>query len=165
MQKCIECGADQLEGTLFCDECGAFLAEANLRDTGVLPFSDFAFSPPPPPLSDDALQPADYPLDVSFVLPSSRRRIKMSIAYELVIGRAHDDFEPDLDLEEDEGGNKGVSRQHAKIKWTRSGLVLIDLDSTNGTLLNTYRIPPRQPYPLQNGDEIRFGDLLLHIFF
>jgi hypothetical protein len=165
MHKCYECGADQLEGTLFCSECGAFLAEKKRRDTGVLPFSEFAFTPPPPPLSADDLLAADEPLQIAFVLPGSRRRVKLTIVDELNIGRNTGDMVPDLDLEPDEASEKGVSRLHAQLKWTRGGLVLIDLNSTNGTLLNTYRLPPNQPYPVKNGDEIRLGDLLMHIFF
>jgi pSer/pThr/pTyr-binding forkhead associated (FHA) protein len=42
--------------------------------------------------------------------------------------------------------------------------MLIDLESTNGTLLNNYRLSPHEPYPLHSGDEIRFGDLLVHLF-
>jgi hypothetical protein len=59
MHKCFECGADQLSGTLFCSECGAFLEQKERRGTGVLPFSEFAFTPPPPPLSADDLLAAD----------------------------------------------------------------------------------------------------------
>jgi pSer/pThr/pTyr-binding forkhead associated (FHA) protein len=154
-----------MEGALFCAECGAFLAEEDEQNTRVLPFSEFAFSPPPPPITEKSLPPGDSPLTVLFVLPSSRRRVKLTIENEITIGRASDDSKPDLDLEEDEGGEKGVSRLHAKIKWTAEGLVLIDLESTNGTLLNTYQLPPHRPYPLENGDEIRFGDLLMHIFY
>jgi pSer/pThr/pTyr-binding forkhead associated (FHA) protein len=72
---------------------------------------------------------------------------------------------PELDLTKDRGSDFGVSRLHASIQASNRGVVLIDLGSTNGTLLNNYRLPPDLPYPLHNGDEIRFGRLLVHVFF
>ena len=83
---------------------------------------------------------------------------------ELRIGRASSEFVPEVDLTDDDGAEKGVSRLHAKIQSVQEGVVLIDLDSTNGTLLNNYRLPPNEPYPVHSGDEIRFGDLLVHLF-
>jgi len=167
MIRCIECGADQYVGALFCTECGAFLIEQQDKgQTLVLPFSDFIAHAPPPPLSQDDLEPALEPVNVTIVIPHSRRRLQTTIqSDEFRVGRADADFQPELDLTDDDGGEKGVSRIHATIKSLKSGLVLIDLDSTNGTLLNTYRLPPNEPYPLKNGDEIRFGDLLIHLFF
>ena len=166
MIRCIECGADQVEGALFCNECGAFLLEHQQKgQTTVLPFSEFLTHAPPPPLSSEDLQPAKEPVNVTIVIPHSRRRLQTTITDELRIGRSDADFQPELDLTEDDGGEKGVSRLHASIKSLHSGLVLIDLDSTNGTMLNTYRLPPNTPYPLKTGDEIRFGDFLIHIFF
>ena len=58
-----------------------------------------------------------------------------------------------------------VSRQHARI--TRQGklVVIEDLGSTNGTHLNGQRLIPHQPRVLRDGDEIRLGKLVCHIFF
>jgi pSer/pThr/pTyr-binding forkhead associated (FHA) protein len=83
---------------------------------------------------------------------------------ELRIGRASSELVPEVDLTDDDGAQKGVSRLHAKIQSVQEGLVLIDLNSTNGTLLNNHLLPPQEPYPLNSGDEIRFGDLLVHLF-
>jgi hypothetical protein len=166
MIRCIECGADQLIGALFCNECGAFLLEQQQKgQTAVLPFSQFIAHAPPPPLSQNDLELAVEPVNITVVIPHSRRRLQTVIIDELRIGRSDSEFQPELDLTNDDGGEKGVSRLHACIKSLKSGLVLIDLDSTNGTMLNTYKVPPNRPYPLKNGDEIRFGDFLIHIFF
>lgn len=167
MIKCSECGASQPEGTLFCSECGGFLIESTKRTTAVLPFSEFAERPPPPPLAAAELEPSSEIRRLTFVIPSSRRRLTVELDKEIRVGRADpkSDVVPELDLTPDNGLEKGVSRLHATIKASSRGLVLIDLGSTNGTVLNTYRLPAEQPYPLQSGDEIRFGDLLLHLFF
>ncbi|MCP4418146.1 MAG: FHA domain-containing protein [Chloroflexi bacterium] len=164
MNKCTECGASQTAGTLFCSECGGFLLVETGKITAVLPFSEFANRPPPPPLSKEALGSAEKTWQITLVVPSSRRRFKRVVQEELRIGRASSEFVPEVDLTDDDGAEKGVSRLHAKIQTVQESVVLIDLDSTNGTLLNNYRLPPQEPYPLHSGDEIRFGDLLVHIF-
>lgn len=164
MIKCSECGTPQAEGTLFCGECGGFLLVEAGKITAVLPFSEFANRPPPPPLASETLTPTNTSRQILLVVPSSRRRFNLTVQDELYIGRASSERVPEVDLTADDGAEKGVSRLHAKIQSMQEGLVLIDLESTNGTLLNNYRLPPHQPYPLQSGDEIRFGDLLVHLF-
>ncbi|MAU01190.1 MAG: forkhead-associated protein [Anaerolineaceae bacterium] len=165
MIKCSDCGASQEDGALFCSECGGFLLVEAGESTAVLPFSEFADRPPPPPVTEEALTPINKSREIMLVVPSSRRRFKLTVQNEIRIGRASPDLVPEIDLADDEGAEKGVSRLHAKIQVAEEGIMLIDLDSTNGTLLNNYRLPPNEPYPLSSGDEIRFGDLLVHLFF
>lgn len=164
MVKCSECGASQQEGALFCNECGGFLLVEMGEITAVLPFSEFANRPPPPALAKEALVPTDMARNITLVVPGSRRRFKMVVQKEVRIGRSSSELIPEVDLTDDDGAENGVSRLHAKIQSVQEGVVLIDLNSTNGTLLNNYRLPPFEPYPLKSGDEIRFGDLLVHIF-
>jgi len=164
MSKCTDCGATQAEGALFCSECGGFLLAEAGENTAVLPFSEFANQPPPPPLTEESLTPVNKPKEILLVVPSSRRRFKLVAQNELRIGRASSDLVPEVDLTDDDGAEKGVSRLHAKIQIAEEGIMLIDLNSTNGTLLNNYRLSPNEPYPLHSGDEIRFGDLLVHLF-
>lgn len=166
MIRCVDCGSEEYEGALFCSQCGAFmLARQQKGQTVILPFSEFVFHAPPPPLSEKELAEATEPRLITLVIPHSRRRVQVELRHEIRIGRADNELQPELDLTPDDGADKGVSRLHASIKSVQKGIVLIDLDSTNGTMLNTYRLPPQRPYPLKTGDEIRFGDLLVHVFF
>ena len=166
MIKCSDCGANQYDGTLFCTECGNFIFQTDPYSTAVLPFSEFAHRPPPPVLNDATLEPEQRPQTITFFIPSSRRRLKLDLHGEIRIGRADPQTQliPELDLTSDDGAGKGVSRLHAAIRAYKQGVVLVDLGSTNGTLLNTYRLPPERPFPIKSGDEIRFGDLLVHLF-
>ena len=51
-----------------------------------------------------------------------------------------------------------VSRRHALIKVDADGKArLTDLGSTNGTFVNSHRVPMRSTVGLQDGDRIRFG--------
>jgi hypothetical protein len=50
-----------------------------------------------------------------------------------------------------------VSRWHAGLKRSADGWLLDDLGSTNGTLLNGWRV--REPVPVRPGDQVSFGAL------
>ncbi len=53
----------------------------------------------------------------------------------------------------------GVSRRHALLRPTETGLYLLDLGSTNGTWQNGRSIGVNMPYRLTHGDLIRLGQL------
>lgn len=162
--RCPECGAPQVDGALFCSECGRFLAAD--QDTAVLPFSQFATRPLTAPLQSEGLAPADEPIKIIMYIAHNRQRVEFEITSHLRVGRT--DYEtglvPELDLSPYNGAELGVSRNHALIQATVNGLIVIDQNSTNGTMINNNRLSPKRPYPIQNGDELRFGDLLVHIF-
>ncbi len=50
-----------------------------------------------------------------------------------------------------------TSRHHAKIEWDGSRARIMDLGSTNGTLLNGRRLETNRYYPLNEGDRVDFG--------
>lgn len=83
---------------------------------------------------------------------------------EVVIGRAdpRGKVVPDIDLSVYGGGTAGVSRQHARLLRTGEGWMIEDLRSTNGTFVNDRRVPPSQPTPLNDGDSVRCGQLVLN---
>ena len=53
-----------------------------------------------------------------------------------------------------------LSRCHAVLLAVPQGIVLIDLDSTNGTFVNDRLIPPDTPVPIADGDRIALGRVL-----
>lgn len=56
----------------------------------------------------------------------------------------------------------GVSRRHATIHWTGDRFVLTDLESFNGTFVNSERI---WAHALQNGDAIAMGECQLRFLY
>lgn len=167
MVQCRECNAHQYEGALFCSECGSLLTQEPRETTDVLPFADHH----PRPLTS---LPDDWQVEhlaaekrLTFVIPHKRQRRIVALSEQIIVGRStkEGDAQPELDLSDEDGAELGVSRIHAAIQWSNYGLVLSDLGSTNGTLLNNSRLPAQRPFPLRSGDELRFGDLLVHVFF
>ena len=53
-----------------------------------------------------------------------------------------------------------VSRQHALLLRDADSMLLIDLESTNGTLVNGVLAQPDHPVRLADGDTVRFGQVL-----
>ena len=51
-----------------------------------------------------------------------------------------------------------VSRRHAELRQTDEGFLLVDLQSSNGTFVNTQPITEQ---PLQNGDRVQIGRTLM----
>ena len=85
---------------------------------------------------------------------------------DFVLGRqvtgASDDI---VDLSQYGGLEMGVSRRHAWVRKTVIGYEVVDLNSTNGTWLNEKRLVPNKTYPLNSGDQIRLGQMLLIVLF
>lgn len=72
---------------------------------------------------------------------------------------------PTIDLLTLQAGNYGVSRIHARIHVNGEGWFLEDLHSTNGTWLNDEALDPDALYPLETGDQLRFGHFACSIHF
>jgi pSer/pThr/pTyr-binding forkhead associated (FHA) protein len=64
---------------------------------------------------------------------------------------------PEIDLDPHGGHDGGVGRKHARLFMQGGQLMIEDLNSVNGTILNKQKLPPKQPQPVMDGAEIRFG--------
>jgi pSer/pThr/pTyr-binding forkhead associated (FHA) protein len=115
--------------------------------------------PPPPevPLPEPASpEAAEPPLDATMIARPEPRE-ELVIVHEnqrtpiegavVQIGRA-----PGCDIVLDD---RNVSRRHAEIRRRGPVVVLIDLDSTNGTIVNGRRV---REHPLADGDRITLGN-------
>jgi pSer/pThr/pTyr-binding forkhead associated (FHA) protein len=141
--KCTECQMQNIEGALFCEECGTQLGTGR----------EMANS------TEDKSSP-------QLVLASSDgNRLEIPSRDEVIIGREDPISEvfPDLDLTDLKGMEKGVSRRHAIIHRSGMDYTVEDVGSTNGTYVNRKKIQPHVPQAIKAGDELRFGKLSLTV--
>ncbi len=157
MIKCPFCNSVYPPNTLFCEECGSYLASSNEHGTD--------------PLHGQTAGEVEEsePVDVSFLTlvlsVDGGGRIELPLSKEVVLGRldASRASFPDVDLTGERGLERGVSRRHARIT-RRAGQVFVeDLNSLNGTFLNASRLVPELPYPVKDGDQIQLGKLILTV--
>lgn len=85
---------------------------------------------------------------------------------EIIIGREDpvSGIFPEVDLTDHGGDEGGVSRRHARIFMQGAQVFIEDLNSTNYTYVNQQRLTPGQPHPLNNGDEVRVGQVKLNFY-
>jgi two-component system cell cycle response regulator len=56
--------------------------------------------------------------------------------------------------------DRSVSKSHAKISLSNGDVYILDLESTNRTVVNDDTIPPMVPLKLNNNDQIKTGNVL-----
>lgn len=83
----------------------------------------------------------------------SLRGLQVDILGPVMVGRS-----PSSDIVIDE---PFVSATHARFTLQGPALVLEDLNSTNGTLVNGH--PISQPVTLRDGDEVQVGDAIMRV--
>jgi len=140
--KCKECQMENIDGALFCEECGAKMNEgpeslgASMESGGAL-----------------------------MLTTPDGEKLEIPAKDEVVIGREDPISEvfPDLDLTGLGGMENGVSRKHAIIHHADGDYTVEDLGSTNGTYVNKKKVQPHAPQAIKPGDELRFGKLSLMV--
>lgn len=166
MVTCPYCGHAEREGVMFCEECGQSLQGAG--GNAVLPTRQLD-----PSANDLAAKAtwgtARFGQDASIIIHirDTTEPVVLQPAKKTVLGRADSTStqKPDLDLTPYGALEKGVSRIHAAIFRSEDTLTLVDMGSANGTHLNGQRLVPDQPRILRDGDEIRLGKLVAHVYF
>jgi pSer/pThr/pTyr-binding forkhead associated (FHA) protein len=168
MIRCSHCNAQQLNGTIFCAECGASLMSADPRRETTTALNKPneglpAVAEEAPHTVVAAPAPTAGVPGISVVVINSGRRISLEAGEELLVGRKDNQrgIYPDVDLGLDGGYDAGVSRRHALITPGANGYTLEDLASANGTFINGRRLPAQTPTPITSGDELKFGTLIL----
>src|SRR5258707_5599827 len=87
--------------------------------------------------------------------------VRVPVESQLMIGRTDptQTVFNGLDLSPFGGGDLGVSRKHAVIRWQGPQLYIYDMDSGNGTVLNGTRLQPNIGYRLADGDSLYIGHM------
>jgi FHA domain len=182
MINCERCGTNNLDGSRYCDECGAALwlagrsgdrsnGQSNGRDGRAkkdIPVTVARSAPSP--AAPAVLEPASGA--VAIVPQNATLTIERgkSAGKQFALGRngseigrwdADGGVFPDVDLDSDDPEAK-VSRKHARISVQNGHYEIEDLGSTNGTFVNRGpRLKPGQRQPLNDGDEIIVGKTFL----
>lgn len=117
---------------------------------------------PPPPSSRNPIRD-----DLRLIVLNSGRVIECPDKDNVIIGRSDTvtGERPDIDLTLDNAVELGVSRRHVCITFRDDTPFLTDLGSKNYTFLNRRQMMRGQPYPLQNGDEVRLGNVILKVLY
>jgi hypothetical protein len=188
MITCERCKAENLDGSQYCDECGAALRpNSNSRASGTMPGNVNKFKAdgdgqngsrkPVPAAQPEAAGKGSAAVNLSSSPGSSdKAHAKLVIERgksagkqfllsnaESQIGRwdADGGVFPDVDLDTDDPEAK-VSRRHARVTFRDGQYFLEDLGSTNGTFVNRgKRLSPGTRASLKDGDEIIVGKTFL----
>ncbi|RMF78456.1 MAG: FHA domain-containing protein [Chloroflexi bacterium] len=165
MKICPHCGTENREGVYFCEACARALEE-NIEDrtrTVKLQGNSTEMS------GKATWGTARFGSEAAIIIHirDAAEPLVLHPAVRTVLGRADTTSkqQPDLDLTPFGALEKGVSRIHAAIERSEDTLTIVDMGSVNGTHLNGQRLIPEQPRVLRDGDEIRFGKLVTHIYF
>lgn len=185
MTNCDKCGTENLEGSQYCDECGAFLEafahakkSVDTGDTGGGTDNKLMNESPVSEKSNGDAKEASpsYSISQGSIALMEGAHAKLVIERgrsagkqfplsedESQIGRwdADGGIFPDVDLDADDPEAK-VSRRHARIVRRTGQYLIEDLGSTNGTFINRgRRLLPGDRQPLRDGDEIIVGKTFL----
>lgn len=181
---CDRCSTNNLDGSRYCDECGAALwlagrpgaVSPNGERNGHKDINQAAQSPADPNVTRNG---ASIPVQQSFSVikadtsdsharlviergRSAGKQFPLSNP-DAQIGRwdADGGVFPDVDLDDDDPEAK-VSRRHALISLRAGEYFIEDLGSTNGTFINRgRRLMPGDKQSLRDGDEIIVGKTFL----
>jgi transcription initiation factor TFIIIB Brf1 subunit/transcription initiation factor TFIIB len=168
MIVCPNCRHNNMNGAMFCSECGAHLVSPdNLVTQNIAPDQkdmeeDLSGRP-----VVGVHRVAGSKLDTwgTLHLLETGQMLPLSDRSEFTLGRISDGqpIMPDIDLSPYHAYANGVSRLHAVVKRKDEQILLMDLGSSNGTYLNGKRIPPNVEQILRHGDVAMFGKLKIQI--
>lgn len=153
-------GHENPDGSAFCDECGERLdAQSSGNVATAAPAApDVVATGAPTPMSASGTGG-----QARLVLQPNGPDFDIAGKTEILLGRedSMSNIFPDIDLTPHGGEEGGVSRLHAKIYLQGGQYMIEDQNSTNATFINRQKLESKTPMPLNNGDEIRLGRVVL----
>ncbi len=168
MIECSNCGHDEYSGAIFCSECGAQLIYSNTVDTtSFINFEQIEIIDEKSiNIPNEKQNKTDNDRSYIIKIIESNEIIQLEENKEYTLGRVADGqpILPDIDLTVNKAYSYGVSRIHATIKYSGDKIVIVDLESSNGTRVNGQKILPQIEYPINRGDLVALGKLLLKIY-
>ena len=115
----------------------------------------------------DHLPPAGRSDTLVIFIDGHREPLTASAQPQVAFGRQNvtSSGSAQIDLEPYGAFEKGVSRHHSVIRRSGLGFEIEDLGSANGTFVNGFSLTPHTPRIIKNGDELRLGELRMHVYF
>lgn len=170
MIKCPFCQATHVANTLFCSECGNYLLQDEGRQTDPLDTTEMAWVETPAEEEMDVSLPFSLTSDakaqaVQLIIGSKKRQVEISLDKAIHLGRVDpaSNVFPEVYISNEDDAAKSVSRRHARIMRQSGTVVVEDLASVNGTFLNGKRLDPYLPEPLNDGDMLYLGKVMIEI--
>ena len=150
-------------GELICASCGQVLSgQAAGAATRALPAAEESFTARRAPIGSI---PRHFQR-VAFAVKG--QEVLLPVAGSVIIGRIDASAAaapPDVDLTPFGGADLGVSRQHIELTWKNDLVYIVDMGSTNGTLLNGQRLMSGILRLLRDGDDLMIGHLPVRVKF
>lgn len=161
MIVCPSCQHENINGTVFCSDCGMQL-------TGIDPIVTQNISEELVDLTEEirtAALPKDLDAWASIHLVDSGQILPLADRQEFTLGRVSEaqPIMPDIDLTPYQAYASGVSRLHAVIRREREQVFVMDLGSSNGTFLNGKRLKPNTKQVLNHGNMLSLGKLKIQV--
>ncbi len=168
---CSNCRHPNIKGSLFCENCGAQLLQKPAVQVPIIePFShppDLPLAEETPGLGLEINQSIEAAVEFNpgrLVIQAKNISIPIPTGNQSVMIGREDPVSgifPEIDLDPYGGHEAGVGRRHARLIIEQGQIFIEDLDSVNGTAVNKQKLEPRKPRAIRNGDELRFGKLLV----
>jgi len=165
MITCPNCKKENLDGTVFCDDCGV-----QLRSVGPLVTQNIS-EDLQEQIAGEPVRTANFQTELdtwaSLHLMESGQILPLTDRAQFTLGRISDaqPIMPDIDLTPYKAYACGVSRLHAVLKREGTQVRVMDLGSSNGTYLNGKRLKPNVDQILEHGDMLSLGKLKIQILF
>jgi len=167
MIVCPNCKHKEIDGALFCSECGAQLVFTTDKEEDNFEVEKTGQPSPQNTVPEKTAGSGQATTGNNIILKlvGSTQTIPLTGQKEFTLGRITEGqpILPDIDLSPYEGYAEGVSRLHAAIRVTERGVMIVDLGSSNGTRINGQKIVPNVNYPLKDGDMLALGRVKLQI--
>ncbi len=143
MTTCQQCGQENAEGYTLCVRCGVASPFLNTQSQ---PAQQVSYT------IRFLVEGEEIPLTL---VPSQRAIMGRQAPFMLQL--------PDVDLTAYSAAEHGISRVHAVIDCSRTGLQITDLDSRNGTFVNGEKLHPYNAHILRHSDTVRLGSMSLEV--
>ena len=159
---CPTCKHEEVDGAIFCSECGMQLIKSEAGTTQKITQEE-ADKLPTGPLESEL--PNANNVWISLHIIENGQILPISERNEFTMGRVSDNqpIMPDVDFSEFRAYENGVSRLHAVVRRNNGNVIVMDLGSSNGTYVNGPRLMPNMEQPLRHGDVVSLGKLKMQI--